>query len=386
MVSALADGQTVTGELVATRSLWQALDDGGNPIPNWESDSESNRPLVYPLIQSGGSVLSPTSTTWKYNNEVITWNDSTGLSTNAGFPGVFKKITYQIPGTSPAVSVTAVRIMKNLASQSTNEDSDTISVSGTVTINDTELPFESMQTVRITKAGASATVGELILTNGKSNLNGDADTVEIQARLHSSTIDTSLSNYKVEWWWNGSKQRETTGTGTALSQNHKIQVAGSEVEDYIVVEARFFVNNNRVATAFVGIDDIGDINQMQFAYTIYETSGTAPTSIVQNNTTAAVLKAGQAVLYGAWIGTKTDPLDQNNQASSWTYAAKIYAADGAEITNTSDTTKKINQPARQSSFVVGTTTLAYVATMTLDYTKIVANGGNVSVIIIATQS
>ena len=386
IVTALSDGYTVTGELVSTRSLWQAISDGGNPLPDWESDTESDRPLLYPLLQSGGNVISPLTDVWKYNNETIVFNSTTGLSTNAGFAGYFKRITTNVPGTSPSVAVPALRIMKNLAATSTNEDNDTISLSGTVSINDATLPFDAMQTVTITKAGASSTVGELKLTDGKNTLNGDSDTVEIQAVLHSSAMNTANTNFHVEWWWNGSKQRETTGTGTVLSQNHKIQVSGAEVTDYIVVEARFLnLEGTQVAVAYVGIDDIGDVDQMQFAYTIYDMSGTAPTSIVLNNTTAATLKSGQAVLYGVWIGTKDDPLTQRTP-SQWTYSATIYDASANNITNTSDSSKQIAQPVRQASFVVGTTTLSYVATMTLTFPKVVANGGTVSVIIQATSS
>jgi len=386
IVTALSDGYTVTGELVATRSLWQAIDNGGNPLPDWESSPESERPLLYPLLQSGGSVISPLTDVWKYNNETITFNSSTGLSTNAGFAGYFKRITTSVPGTSPSVSVPALRIMKNLAATSTNEDNDTISLSGTVNINDATLPFDAMQTVTISKAGASSAVGELRLTDGKSTLNGDNDTVEIQAVLHSNTINTANTNFHVEWWWNGSKQRETTGTGTTLSQNHKIQVTGAEVTDYVVIEARFIdLGGTQIAVAYVGIDDIGDVDQMQFAYTIYELSGTVPTSVVQNNTTAATLKSGQGVLYGVWIGTKDDPLTQRTP-SQWTYSATIYDASAVDITSTSDTSKQISQPTRQTSFVVGTTTLSYVATMTLTFPKVVVNGGTVSVIIQATSS
>ena len=376
VVTALQDGRSIQGELSVTRSLWQSVTDQGVPTPNWEQEDEANRPLLYPFLMSGGTVISPTTTSWYYNNELISFADQTGLSTNTAFPGVFKRTTYTI---QTGVTVTALRIMKNLAS-STNEDSDTIAVSGTATVVDTTLSFDAMQTVRITKAAESPDVGELMFL-GKGKVYGDDDFVQIQAFLHTTGSETPPSNYRCEWWWNDVKQAETTGT----NDRHIITITGAQVTDYVVVQCRFYRNGNQVAVAYIGVDDYSDTEMMQFAYSIYS-GNTTPSSIVMNNTSAATLKMGQSVLYGIWIGSKDDPLTQPQTSGTyWTWSAKIFAADGTEITSTADTGKKIDQPTNNTSFVVGSTTLHNVATMNISYAKCIANGGQVSIHISATH-
>ena len=378
VVTALQDGQSIQGELAVTRSLWQSVTDQGQPFPNWESDSEADRPLLYPLLMSGGTTIAPTTTSWYYNNELISFADQTGLSTNPAFAGVFKRTTYTLQS---GITVTALRIMKNLAS-STNDDSDTIAVSGTATVGDTTLSFDAMQTVRITKAAESSSVGELLFTNGKGTLSSDSDTVSIRAILHTTGGSASASTYRCEWWWNGAKQTETTGT----NDNHTITITGAQVTDYVMVECRFYRDGVLEATAYIGVDDIADKEMMQFAYSIYS-GNTTPSSIVMNNTSAATLKMGQSVLYGIWIGSKDDPLTQPQTTGTyWTWSARIFAADGTEITSIADTGKKIDQPTNNPSFVVGSTTLHNVATMDVSYAKCVANGGQVSIHISATHT
>lgn len=376
IVTALLDGQTVSGELVSTRSLWQAIDHSGNVIPDWTSAAENNKPRLYPLLQSGGEILQPKTITWRYNNEVIEFDATTHLSTNSAFPGVFKEADYTPSG---GKLVPSLLIMKNLASGS-NEDNDTISMSGSVLVNDSELHFEAMQMVHITKASATANICELILVGGKNTLQSDTDTVQIQAVYHTNESSVSTSNYTVKWYWNGSQQRTTTG-GT---DNHTITITGAEVVDYVVVEARVFVEGTQKAIAFVGIDDIGDTDQMQFAYTIYDVNSTPPTNIIQNNTTAATLKSGQAVRYAMWIGTAENPFEQ--RSTSWVHTAQIYASDGTDITETSDTEKFIAQPTLISSpIIIGETTMSSdVYLMDLTFSKVIANGGQVSVIIQAS--
>jgi len=382
VVTALQDGQSIQGELAVTRSLWQAVTDGGTVIPNWTTEDENIKPLLYPLIMSGGVVIAPTTTSWKYNNELITFADQTGLSTNDSFPGVFKRTTYQMPS---GITVTALRIMKNLAS-STNDDSDTITVSGTATVGDTTLSFDAMQTVRITKAAESADVGELLFIDGKGTLSSDTDEVSIRAILHTTGSSADASTYRCEWWWNEAKQAETTGTGTGGNANHTITITGAQVTDYVMVECRFYKGGNPIAVAYIGVEDIADKEMMQFAYAIY-TGNTPPTSVVMNNTTAATLKMGQSVLYGVWIGSKDDPLTQPHTTKDyWTWNAKIFAADGTDITQISDTGRKIDGPQAHDSFVVGSTTLNNVATMNISYAKCIVNGGQVSIHISATHT
>ena len=377
VVTALQDGRSIQGELSVTRSLWQSVTDQGVPTPNWEQEDEANRPLLYPFLMSGGTVISPTTTSWYYNNELISFADQTGLSTNTAFPGVFKRTTYTI---QTGVTVTALRIMKNLAS-STNEDSDTIAVSGTATVVDTTLSFDAMQTVRITKAAESPDVGELMFL-GKGKVYGDDDFVQIQAFLHTTGSETPPSNYRCEWWWNDVKQAETTGT----NDRHIITITGAQVTDYVVVQCRFYRNGNQVAVAYIGVDDYSDTEMMQFAYSIYS-GNTPPSSIVMNNTSAATLKMGQSVLYGVWIGSKDDPLTQPQTSGTyWTWSAKIFAADGTDITLISDTGRQIDGPTNNPSFVVGSTTLHNVATMNISYAKCIANGGQVSIHISATHT
>lgn len=378
IVTAMLDGQTVSGELVATRSLWQAIDNVGNIIPNWSTASESNKPTLYPLLQSGGSILAPKTITWRYNNEVIEFDASTNLSINSAFPGVFKSSTYTISG---SVVVPCLMIMENLAQKDVNEDNDTISMSGSVTVKDTDLTFEAIQMVHITRASSTANICELILVGGKNTLTSDTDTVQIQAIYH-TTETTSGQQYTTEWFWNDDTTPKRTTTGTS---GHIITIQGSDVEDYVVVKAVVSVLGEQKAIAFIGIDDIGDINQMQFAYTIYQSDDTPPTSIIQNNTTAATLKSGQSVRYAVWIGTTEDPFNQLR--TDWTYSAKIYASDGTDITNTETVTKKIAQPVITPNLVVGTTTIAEDAcVMDVSFSQAVENGGQVSVIMQASYT
>lgn len=381
IVTALQDGQSIQGELAITRSLWQSIDDSGNVNPDWGSDPEEDKPVLYPLVMSAGVVQTPATTQWYYNNELIVFHNSTHLSTNASFPGKFKEIDYAIPQTG--VSVKAVRIMDNLASSS-NDDSDIIAVSGTVTVSDSTLAFDSMQTVTITKSEGSSSVGELILVGGKGTLDGDTDTVQIRAVLHNTNVSVTQTDYTCQWWWNGTKHHETTGQ----NDNHTITITGAEVTDYVMVECRFIRDGVQDAVAFIGIDDIGDKEMMQFAYTIFNSSGSTPTSVVLNNTTASTLKAGQSVLYGIWIGSKDDPLSQpaGDSTTYWSWSARIYSADKTDITNTSVTDKQIAQPVNNGTFTVGSTSLHNVATMVVSYARCVANGGTVSVVIKASHT
>lgn len=381
IVTALQDGQTVTGSMSVSRSLWQAINKNtGDVMPNWYNASvpldSSTRPCLTPVLMSGGTQITNTTINWKYNGVAMTFNNQNGTNdAPAAVAGKFYK------------KELSLFIVDNIASI-TNDDSDVITAYGTATVGDSQLSWECAETIRITEAGSSSTIGELVFTQqGKSYLISDSDSLTIQALLHDNTGDVAMTDYQVKWYLNNSSTVWQTTTNT---ESHTVTLTGDDqsgVLDNTAVTAYFFkkksdntgYETDSCAMAIAFVDDLSDEEVMQFAYAVHQAS-VSPTQTFLNNTTAATIKTGQAVTYGIWIGKKTDPTDE---ITGWTFTITFYKAN-------QDTVSGIGTPVTGSFNVAadGSTSVTITGGIrsTLTYQNVVDNGGTVTGIVTATKS
>jgi hypothetical protein len=150
-VEAIDDGSTLHGQLLSTKALTQAWN-GSASIPDWTQ--AANQPIVFVDLLSGTQKVSPDAGgTWYYNNQEITWADSsaTAISTD----GRFQKVNNYPTSGSPTA---AIKIIANIASAS-NVNTDSISYSGQYTIGGSPIEFNLSTLVKITSASANSVFG-----------------------------------------------------------------------------------------------------------------------------------------------------------------------------------------------------------------------------------
>lgn len=266
---ATSDGSTLAGTLrVDGMPLIQRYTEGTSRYsPDFESANvvESDKPTVYPVIrdQATGKVLIPNSYTWKYNDVPITFNSS-GLSTNSGMAGMFKRIdNYNATidgkplGTSSGLQ--ALRVMKNLAS-ATNHDNDRITLDGTVEFGGggSSVSFKSLHKDVVIQQGDMNGV-----TISLSNDYAGAFTESVQSITEKVTIyndgtpvdEDNMGAYTYEWFV------YTPTAEVALKNNsttYTAKVVADDIGSYGVVCCRVSKDGAEVGTGYDNFVDYTD--------------------------------------------------------------------------------------------------------------------------------
>lgn len=392
LISSVNDGTTIHGSLRVTKSLTQGWN-GAVAVPDWESqtiDGQTNpfyHPVVYLTLFNGDEQVPAASITrnWYYNGTLLTFNAS-GMSTNAGMANWFHAYNGDPDGASGVGVCPCLEICVNLAS-SANLDIDLIKVGGSIEIGGAPVPFEAGIDVTISKISADGWMGVLYFTDGKSTVDGDNDSVTINASLFKAGT-AQQNTWACRWEVNGTASQVTTKTLTLY---------GRDVTDIATVVCYFYDSTTEITSAhlvyttMVVVDDVGD---PQYLYIRYKMNGQSS----PNDGAPVSLHSGQYVTYNMWVA---DSKNSNSVFSTFNhFYVQPHKANGTAINGSAfgkDSNTHTSANLRTGTYSAdgfveitastatddGTTVTGGV--FSVDYTDTAYNGGNISMIVIATE-
>lgn len=405
LISSVNDGTTIHGALRATKSLTQGWT-GAAAIPNWEDlSSEYYHPIVYLTLFNGNTQINPTSYSWYYNGTLLTF-DSSGMSTNSGMVGWFKDSFEDPDGASGIGQTRCLTICHNLASGS-NVDIDLISIRGTVEIGGAPVNFESGIDVTISKIDSNGYLGILSFVDGKCTVNGDSDYVSVIADLQTGG---STPAFGVAWQFNAQDVSGSTAnniqfyttnafTTTSSTPTKYVRIYGRKVTDIATLVCKFYVpatvsDSNLQTSASVVIDDVGDPEYLYIRYKM--NGGTSP-----NDGAPVSLHSGQYVTYNMWVARADDSnsvfstfnrfyVQPHNASGALINGSSFGKAQSPEVTHTSSNLRTGTYSADGFVEVTASTTTDNGTSVTggvfsVDYIDTAWNGGNISMIVIATE-
>lgn len=319
-VQVIEDGSSIRGEIRSTAPLAQAFN-GGSCVPNW-TPTGSNNPVVYIVLQNGGSYVLPDNTyKWYYNDEEILWDSngkSLAMNNNGLAAGTFEKVTNYTPEMYQSGQyVPAIKIAKNLAS-SDNVDIDVIRFDGQKTLSTNPIKFTASIDVSITELLNGGYIGLIYLAQGTTDkdISSPTDTVGLQARLYNSDGNVVTSGVKYRWLINDT-EKVAKGTTSTLT------VTASDIYDYGIVKCEFYITDNGVDTLvssdYLEIDDTQDPQEMYFAY-----NGA--------NGKAASLRSGESVTFNIWVANAGNPNQTQNPPDTSFTQWKVMLVDSNKQT------------------------------------------------------
>ena len=378
-VTALEDGTTLHGNLVADKSLTQAWN-GTSAVPDWSVPA--NQRTIYLTLLSGATAVQPSNTfSWYYNGNLIVFDGTTNLSTSENNvpAGVFLKTTYTVSG----LSMPALKIVDNLAGSS-NVDVDNITFKGSYTISQSAVDFSCDAQIRISRMTANGYLGVLNFVDGISDITTPNQNVTIYAQLYGGADGTAVpsSSYTVRWLVNDTVFNTTTFPNSQVTsvtiggtQYPALQLNEKDVVDHTVVTCEFTKDGNSVYTAYVGVDDMQD---PEFMYIQYN----------GNNGNAASLRKGETATFQIWVGTREDPtpIGGTDNPTYNSISVKLLDGDGVVIMGTGLATS-IPNPDSQGWRDLTSTMSQGKATITPHYTTVNGVGKkNLTGIVLATAT
>lgn len=317
-VTALEDGTTLHGNLVADKSLTQGWN-GATAVPNWSV--AANQPTIHLTLISGSEYVQPALEndgqdlfTWYYNDVAITWASRTDGSknTNQSFANMFERTSVSVQG----ISMPAIKIVDNLASSS-NVDIDRIKFEGSYAINGSGVSFAVETMIRISSITEGSHLGVINFHNGVSDITEKGQTLTLYGQLFSPD-GQAATGFTTKWYLNDS-QTPTNGTtitptGGSASYTNAYQVLESEVVDHAIVKCEFYSGDTKIYTAYAAVDDMQD---PEFMYIQYNGS----------NGNAASLRKGETATFHIWMGRRDDP----TVISGYSYKVMLLDGDGDVI-------------------------------------------------------
>jgi hypothetical protein len=179
-ITLLKNGDSLNATLNSTAPLYQTFKKGTDDYnPNWETMSDDERPVIYPRIYSAmqGAVLTPANLSWKYNGVDMTF-DSSGVATfPEGCEGRIKEIDYN--------SAKALKMIDNIASD-LNNDSDTITFTGSVTTGGQTLQVTAEITILVEEANSN--LYRLFLNTADDVIDGSEEYIQVVASLFNTGV------------------------------------------------------------------------------------------------------------------------------------------------------------------------------------------------------
>lgn len=349
-MSAIDDGTTIHGSLVANKSLSQGYNkDNGRFTPDW---SEGAGPTIYltlldgatPIVPTGWSAATQNAVRWDWNNTTLTF-DENGYSTNAKSTdghSLFQRTTYTWSG----ITMPALKIVYDLALAG-SLNNDIIRIQGYVEMSGDPIPFSAAVTVQLGEISSNGYFGGIDFPDGSVILSDD-QTIRCVANLYSA--GEPVSEYRCSWKFNGDAVTSTnpndniymSSSGSGKT-NDILHVSGDDqggVFDIATVTCTFQAKDENDATKWVDvltltetIDDQGDEELMYVYYTLGGTSA-------KINGAPVSLHKGQKVTWDIFIATNTDAEDIKT-VKKFEFMPK--KADGSEMTS-SDFTSESGSP------------------------------------------
>ena len=310
-VTALEDGTTLHGNLVAERSLSQGWN-GTTATPDWTN--AEYQPTIYLTLLSGSTNVNVSSYTWKYNGTTIVFGNDDVSTTPSG---LFKRTTKTVG----SLNMPALKIIGNLAglteNGAPNVDNDIITFEGTYNPGSGSLTFTCTAIIRITSIAEGSYLGVIEFANGISDITEKGQTLTLTGKLFQPNGEQVPSGVTTTWWLNDFSTAGTTAASFTVSE--------SSVVDHAIVKCKFTYDNAERYVCFAAIDDMQDPEYM------YIQSGTT-NSVTNGN--AASLRSDQTAYFEIWVGTRdsTSPIGTAASPTYSTLKVKLIGSTGAEYT------------------------------------------------------
>lgn len=231
-INLLQNGDNLNTTLNSTAPLYQTFKKGTQDfVPNWLIMADASRPVVFPRIYSvmGATVLVPSNVSWKYNGVAMIF-DAQGIATAPDIvAGKIKQIDYN--------GSKALRVIGNIASD-TNNDSDTITFTGTVLASGQTVNVSAEITLLVEEA--SSNLYRLFLNMADDVIDGDETSLTMQATLFNSGSQVSSV---VEYEF-------TDQTGAVLRAKGitpTFTITKAMIDSELMVVCKAYVNNAVVA-------------------------------------------------------------------------------------------------------------------------------------------
>lgn len=174
-INLLQNGDNLNTVLMSNLPLYQIFKKGTTEFtPNWTTAAQAQQPIIFPRVYSvmEAQTLTPTNVSWKYNSMAMTF-DGTGLATAPAIvAGKIRQIDHN--------GSKALRLVGNIASE-TNNDSDYVTFSGTVTASGQTVSVSAEITILIEEA--SANLHRLFLNMVDDVIDGDETSISMTAML-----------------------------------------------------------------------------------------------------------------------------------------------------------------------------------------------------------
>jgi hypothetical protein len=351
-MSAIDDGTTIHGGLMADKSLSQGYDKAKKKFtPDWSVDA--NRPTIWltlldgmtPVVPSGWSEQAQDAVTWKWNGNPITF-DSTGKSTGAAMVGnkpLFQRTYKDWDG----VREPALKIMENMALAG-NLNNDVITIEGNVEMAGSPIGFSAGMTVQLGEVSSNGFWGGIDFPDGSVILT-DSSFIRAIGRLYNGGDE--VSEYRCKWELNGVSVTSHSSSdkvyiSTTTHTDDTLNVSGDDNEgvlDIATVTCTFQVKNEAnewedVFTKTETIDDTGDEELMYVYFTVNGTTSRMTGSPVS-------LHKGMSVTWDMFVALATDPTALQN-ATKFDFLPR--KADGSAMAYT-DFTAGSGSPLNDSS-------------------------------------
>lgn len=395
-VTALEDGTTLHGNLVADKSLAQAYSSSGSVTPNWQNTSNTvlsaAQPTLHLTLLSGNTTVTNSNINaqkWYYNDEeiyfmstlssvrigsssgtVVTgyWSKDSNSSTTSNYK-FFKVAT--VGGT--AVAAPTLRITSNLAS-SENVDVDTIKFTGEYVINSSSVAFAATLQVRISAITANGYLGVVSFVDGIADITEDGQSVTMYGMLYDAT-GSEVETYSTRWYVNDSSSY--TAGRTISGFMNAFQISEDDIVDHAIIRCEFYEGSTFRYATYVAVDDMQDPEYMYVQY-----NGA--------NGNAASLRMNEVAKFTVWVGSRDDASVRSGWSSA-TYKVRLLDGDGATITGTvtGESSGSYTMPAVDTGDANGYRTIlnrvdSYKASFGISYASVVQVGKkNISGTIIA---
>lgn len=177
-ISLLQNGDNLNTVLMSNLPLYQTFTKGTqNYSPNWGTLPSAQQPIIFPRIYSvmSATTMTPTNVSWKYNSIAMTF-DGSGIATAPSIcAGKIKQVTYN--------GSNALQIIGNIASD-TNNDSDIITFTGTVSASGQTVSVSAETTILIEEA--SSNLYRLFLNMADDVIDGAETSLLMTATLFNS--------------------------------------------------------------------------------------------------------------------------------------------------------------------------------------------------------
>jgi hypothetical protein len=297
-INLLQNGDNLNTTLNATSPLYQTFKKGTTDfVPDWATMSDADRPVIFPRIYSvmESRVLTPFNVSWKYNGVAMEF-DVNGIAIAPDIAaGKIKQIDYN--------GSKALRMIGNVASD-VNNDSDTITFSGSVTSSGQTVQVSADITLLVEEA--SNNLYRLFLNMTDDVIDGDETQLTMNAVLYNNGAHVT-NGVQFEFLdINGTVLRAKDASGT-------FNVTRAMIDSELLVVCKAYVDNAIVAQEQRQVWDSTD------PYTIVCDQGTSVRQRAIDDLTYTFM------LLNARTG---------NAVSGVTFTIKVYKnSTGADITS-----------------------------------------------------